>query len=121
MDDFFNRDVGQIILTAQKRSEEIRKLDGYIYFKTIQAIRNSFFIYKHNYISWKKALVDYYSNEDNSTSDSVRRHSRQRVLITKIHNVLSSSTTFNEIYNKGRLEDSFHCFIKELRNFTMHK
>lgn len=121
MDDFFNRDVSQIILAECKKSEEIKKSNGYLCFKTIQTFRNSFFIYKHNYISWKKALIEYYSDEHNSTSNSVKRYFRQRVLITKIHNVLSSSTTFNEIYNKGQLEDSFHCFIKELRNFTMHK
>ncbi|WP_405383868.1 hypothetical protein [Maribacter sp. LLG6340-A2] len=121
MDDFFNRDVVHIILTSQKRSIEIRNSDGYKCFKTIQTIRNSFFIYKHNYISWKKALVEFYSNEVNLTSDSVRRHFRQRILVAKIHNLLSSATIFNEIHNVGRLEDSFHCFIKELRNFTMHK
>ncbi|PHN91974.1 hypothetical protein CSC80_18695 [Maribacter sp. 6B07] len=121
MDDFFNREVGQIILSTYKRSEKIRKSDGYSCFKTIHTIRNSFFIYKHNYIEWKKALHEYYSNEDNSISDSVKRHYRQRVLIAKIHNLLSSSTTFNEIHNEGQIEDSFHCFIKELRNFTMHR
>ena len=42
MDDFFNRDVSQIILTECKKSEEIKKSNGYLCFKTIQTFRNSF-------------------------------------------------------------------------------
>ncbi|WP_157483757.1 hypothetical protein [Maribacter hydrothermalis] len=120
MDNFSKRDVAQVLLTAQHKSEELKKTNGYECFKSIQVFRNSFFIYKHNYICWKKSLKNYYLDENNAITNSMKRHFRQRVLISKLHNVLSSSTTFNEMYNEKQLENSFHCFIKELRNFTIH-
>ncbi|CAM3410162.1 hypothetical protein ZORO111903_04285 [Zobellia roscoffensis] len=106
-------------------SRDIRESVAYYKFTELLTIKTSFFPFRRNYIDWEKSLEEYYSNNDILLTDSLKRWYRQKVLVTKVHNVLSSALSFIEYFNiKNSTEDyyndSFHCFIKQLRNFTAH-
>lgn len=120
MGDIHNPDFSLKFLSAKAQSDKIRESKGYICFKSILSFKVPYFVYRRNYISWRKVLVEYYSDDSNSTSNSIKRYYRQKRIITAIHNFLASATFFIKKYDSNQLSDPFHCFIKELRNYVTH-
>lgn len=100
----------------------IRGTEGYKKFRELLEFRTSFFVYRRNYIDFNNSIKEYYSTLDTLHNNSIKRWYRQRNIIKHIHNVLYSARTLVEKYWKGEvLDDSFHCFMKELRNYITHK
>lgn len=97
--------------------------EGAVIYKDLMHLRTAIFIYKENYRILKKTLKSYHSDIRNLNSNSVKRWRQQRVLIKDFHNVLTSVRTYIEQhdYQESYLKDPFHCFMKELRNFIIHK
>lgn len=120
MSDISDPNFSQKYLAAKSQSEEIRNSKSFNIFNDLQNFKISFFIYRRNFINWKRILREYYSEHSNSTSNSIKRHFRQKSIITTINNLLVSSTSFIEQYDIEQKNDPFHCLIKELRNYVTH-
>lgn len=108
------------IIACQQKSDKIRNSEGYKCFHYLLKFKMLYFIYRSNTIAWNKVLKEYYSDDRNVTANSLKRFFRQKRIITTIHNILASATSFIEIYEENQIADTFHCFIKELRNYITH-
>jgi len=105
------------------KGNELSISEGAKSYNDLSALRTAFFIYKENYRVLRKAIQNYYKQPEILKEDSVRRWRRQRILIKDFQNSLTSAWSFVERYKNPKyyLKDTFHCFFKELRNFTVHK
>lgn len=112
----------QKIAQHREFEEDIRSSKGYQNFRELLEFRISFFVYRKNYIDFKTSIKEYYSTLDNVHNNTIKRGFRQRNLIRHIHNVLFSSRSLVNNYWKSEvLDDTFHCFMKELRNYITHR
>lgn len=107
---------------AHRFNIETRETDGFLKFKELKEFKISFFLYRKNYIELNKCIREYYSSPDNLHTNSMKRWYRQQNLIRNFHNVLFSARVLVEKHwMDDVLKDSFHCFMKELRNFITHQ
>ena len=99
---------------------EIRASHEFRSFKSLLKLKMIYFIYRQNYIELRKSLNEYYIHPNILEYNSIKRFRRQRILIKDFHNVLASARVLAEFIDKNYLQDRFHCFMKELRNYIMH-
>ena len=100
--------------------QNTKSLRIYNIFKSLTNPRTVFYIFLNNYIELKKEIKIYYSESFELENGLIRRTS-QKKLIRLYHNYLSSARVFTEQYVQENIKDDFHCFIKELRNYSIHK
>ena len=100
--------------------QNTKSLRIYNIFKSLTNPRTVFHIFLNNYIELKKEIKIYYSESFELENGLIRRTS-QKKLIRLYHNYLSSARVFTEQYVQENIKDDFHCFIKELRNYSIHK
>lgn len=97
--------------------QDARQLECFKQFKKLNSPRIIFSIYLINYIELKKELNRYYNS---ALDDTIIRRTGQRRLVKSFHNVLASLRVYTNKYVDNYLEDDFHCFMKELRNYSIH-
>lgn len=97
-----------------------KSLEVYKTFKRLGNPRTTFHIYLNNYLDLKREINIYYSETFELENGLVRRTS-QKSLIRRYHNFLSSARVFTAQFVQEDFNDGFHCFIKELRNYSIHK
>jgi len=95
--------------------------EGAAQYRELLNLRVAFFVFKDNGRSLNKTLIKYYSDTRNQRVNSVRRWRHQRILVKDFYNVLLSARTYVEQNDQNHLNDPFHCFMKELRNFIVHR
>tara|TARA_R110000744_G_C19188841_1_gene543632 strand:+ start:54 stop:782 length:729 start_codon:yes stop_codon:yes gene_type:complete len=100
--------------------QNTKSLRIYNIFKSLTNLSTVFHIFLNNYIELKKEIKIYYSESFELENGLIRRAS-QKKLIRLYHNYLSSARVFTEQYVQENIKDDFHCFIKELRNYSIHK
>ncbi|WP_396633548.1 hypothetical protein [Maribacter sp. R86514] len=100
--------------------QNTKSLRVYNIFKSLTNPRTVFYIFLNNYIELKKEIQIYYS-ETFELENGLLRRTSQKKLIRLYHNYLSSARVFTEQYVQEDIKDDFHCFIKELRNYSIHK
>lgn len=103
-----------------KMVNEIRISNAYSTFQDLLNLKMPYFIYRQNYIKLRKSLNEYYSHPNILELSSIKRFRRQRMLIKDFHNVLASARVLAEFIDEDYLQDEFHCFMKELRNYIFH-
>ena len=101
--------------------ENLHATEGASIYRELTRLRTAIFIYKENYRTLKKALRKYHSDQHNIAENTIKRWRPQRILVKDFHNVIMSARTYVEQNNKNHLNDPFHCFMKELRNFIVHR
>lgn len=97
--------------------QDARQLECFKQFKKLNSPRIIFSIYQINHIDLKKELNRYYNI---ALDDTIIRRTGQRRLVKSFHNVLASLRVYTDKYVDDYLEDDFHCFMKELRNYSIH-
>jgi hypothetical protein len=95
-------------------------LEVYKIFKSLGNPRTIFHINLNNYLELKREINFYYS-QTSELENVLNRRTSQKKLIRLYHNFLSSARVFTEQYVQDDIKDNFHCFIKELRNYSIHK
>jgi len=100
--------------------KDTKSLRIYNIFKSLTNPRTVFHIFLNNYIELKKEIQIYYSETFELENGLIRRTSQKKI-IRLYHNYLSSARVFTEQYVQDDIKDDFHCFIKELRNYSIHK
>ncbi|MFC4096506.1 hypothetical protein [Euzebyella saccharophila] len=101
--------------------EEYRKSESANCFYALNKPRTVFKLYLLNYIDLKKELKSYYVDDDFLFSDNSLRRAKQKNLLKCFQNVLSSARIYVSMFVENDYEDDFHCFMKELRNYSIHK
>ncbi|MCR8667402.1 hypothetical protein NO995_06905 [Aestuariibaculum sp. M13] len=112
------------ILTILRETEDFRESSNEL--KIVQGIFNiqiSFFIYRENYRLLKRNLKSNYNDIETITSNNQKRAHFQKKIIKDLHNTITSARSFLEYFDKEKsfLENDFHCFMKELRNYLVHQ
>ena len=116
-EEIFNKERVRLI----NELDNLKATEGALIYRELTRLRTAIFIYKENYRILKKSLQKYHSDPQNIGINSVKRWRLQRILVKDFHNVIMSARAYVEQNNKNYLSDPFHCFMKELRNFIVHK
>ena len=101
--------------------KEYRESESANCFYSLNKPRTIFKLYLLNYLDLKKELKLFYVDENFLFSNNSLRRAKQNSLLKCFQNVLSSARVYVSIYVENDYEDDFHCFMKELRNYSIHK
>ena len=101
--------------------QDYRNSESFQIFRGLARPRIIFNIYLGNYLDLKKELERYYSHENSIFDKTVKSRFGIKKLIRYYQNVLTSARIYVDTYVEDDLSDSFHCFMKELRNYSIHK
>lgn len=114
----------------------LRKSNNFNTIEVIRNIRAAYSIFYINYLAYSKVCNLFYKMEiSNMISNDCARWRKQRLIVCNVHNLLASGISFIDCVEKfwisdilknkkQRLfynDDGFYHFIREFRNFLIHR